>query len=117
MKKILLTTAVTLALSSLSVQADPLKTQYEHNWKEASTHSVTTYKAALKAAKAEQKKAKKVGFEWNTIGGKKGLLVKAKKLQKKGNEKEAIKLLEIAKAHAILGQKQAKDQANAGPNF
>lgn len=116
MKKILLTTVVTLALSFFSVQADLLKVKHEHNWKETSAHS-TTYKVALKAAKAEQKKAKKVGFEWNTIGGKKGLLAKAKKLQKKGDERGAIKLLKIAKAHAILGQKQARDQVNAGPNF
>lgn len=54
---------------------------------------------------------------WKTIGGKKGLLAKAKKLEKKGNTVGAIKLINIAKAHAILGQKQAVDQANAGPNF
>lgn len=97
MKKILLTTLLTLFV--LSAQAG-----FESD-----------YKSALKAAKSEQKKAKKLGFEWNTIGGKKGLLVKAAKLHKKGDTKGALKLLEDAKQHGILGQKQAEDQANAGP--
>jgi hypothetical protein len=111
MKKILLTT---ITVFSLSVQADLIKVEHEHSWKKATTSS---YAASLKAAKAEQKKAKKAGMEWNTIGGKKGLLAKAKKLHKKGDNKGAVKALEMAKTHAILGQKQAKDQANAGPNF
>lgn len=130
MKKILSITAVALALSSLSVQADLLKVEHEHNWKKTSDSGYANspksteveqktgeYADALKSAKAEAKKAKKAGMLWNTIGGKKGLLAKAKKLHKKGDVKGAVKLLETAKAHGILGQKQAKDQANAGPNF
>lgn len=117
MKKILLTTAVALALSSLSVQADLIKVKHKHSWSELKSSSSSGYASALKSAKVEQKKAKKVGMLWNTIGGKKGLLAKAKKLHKKGDIKGAVKLLETAKAHGILSQKQAKDQANAGPNF
>ncbi|BAS67457.1 MAG: hypothetical protein DSY43_07250 [Gammaproteobacteria bacterium] len=111
MKKILLTT---LAVFSLSVQADLLAVDHTHNLNKSVNMG---YDAVLKSTKAEVKKAKKVGMLWKTIGGKKGLLAKAKKLHKKGNDKKAIKLLETAKVHAILGQRQAIDQANAGPNF
>ncbi len=120
MKKLLLTT---LAVFALSLQMSCADSGYSATKSVAEStprklHSTSsTYKSALKAAKSEQKKAKKVGMEWKTIGGKKGLLAKAKKLHKKGNDKAAIKLLEIAKTHAILGQKQAVDQVNAGPNF
>lgn len=107
MKNILLTTVVALALSSLSVQADLLKVEHEHNWKNTSN-----YASVLKSTKAEQRRVKKVGFEWNTI---KKLMKSAAKKHKAGNDKSAIKLLMTAKDHAILGQQQAKDQANAGP--
>lgn len=117
MKNILLTMSVVFALSS--VQADLLAIEHTHNWKDSpsisqSVSKPVSYKSALKAAKSEQRKAKKAGFEWNTI---RKLMKSAKKKNKAGDVKGAVKLLEIAKTHSILGQRQAKDQANAGPNF
>lgn len=111
MKKILLTTTTVLALSMFSVQADLLAV--EHN-DFASSGSSSSYKSAVKAAKIEQKKAKKLGFEWRDIGK---FLKTANKKYKKGDVKGALKLVNKAKTQAILGQQQAKDQANAGPRF
>ena len=121
MKKILLTMSVVFALSS--VQADLLAMEHTHNWKDSPAISnvsnvskvvSVSYKAALKAAKSEQRKAKKAGFEWNTI---RKLMKSAKKKNKAGDVRGAVKLLKVAKEHGILGQKQARDQVNAGPNF
>lgn len=75
---------------------------------------VLSYAVALKIAKAERKKAKKVGMEWNTI---RKLMKSAKKKFKAGDEKAAIKLLMTAADHGKLGQQQAKDQINVGPHF
>lgn len=82
----------------------------------AKTSSAEFYSfgAAMAAARVEQKKARKMGFEWNSIPK---LIRVAIKKNKAGNVKQAIKLLETAKEHGILGQKQAIDQLNAGPNF
>ncbi|SFV89359.1 hypothetical protein MNB_SUP05-SYMBIONT-7-426 [hydrothermal vent metagenome] len=118
MKKILLTMSAVFALSS--VQADLLAIEHTHNWKDSPAISnvskvvSVSYKAALKAAKSEQRKAKKAGFEWNTI---RKLMKSAKKKNKAGDVRGAVKLLKVAKEHGILGQKQARDQVNAGPNF
>ena len=109
MKKILLISLT--FLFALSSQADLLAVEHEHNWKKGMTFN---YAASLKSAKVEQKKVKKVGMEWNTI---RKLMKSAAKKHKAGNDKVAVKLLKVAKEHAILGQQQARDQANAGPNF
>jgi hypothetical protein len=72
------------------------------------------YASVLAVAKAEQEKAKKAGFEWNTI---RPLFKAAKKDHKAGNDSAAIKKLNKAIKHAKLGQQQAIDQKNAGPRF
>ncbi|WP_369177354.1 hypothetical protein [Candidatus Thiodubiliella endoseptemdiera] len=120
MKKLLITILTAFALSlqvGCASESGYSVTKVAPAAKKASNDGSSSYKSALKAAKKEIKKAKKAGMLWKTIGGKKGLLAKAKKLEKKGNTVGAIKLINIAKAHAILGQKQAVDQANAGPKF
>lgn len=104
-----------VTLFALSAQADLLAIDHIDYGKEKSNPVATeSYKAAVKAAKVEQKKARKLGFEWNTI---KKLMKAAKKLHKKGDVKGSLKLVEEANKHGILGQRQAKDQENAGPNF
>ncbi len=111
MRKILLTVTTVLALSAFSVQADLLAVDHNHNWNKAPASS-GGYAAAVKSAKAEQKKAKKVGFEWRDIGK---FLKTADKKYKAGDVKGAMKLVAKAKEQSLLGQQQAKDQANAGP--
>ncbi|MBE8189493.1 MAG: hypothetical protein HAW58_01165 [Candidatus Thioglobus sp.] len=114
MKKLLLTIFVTLF--ALSTQADLVAVEHEHNWNSptgnSNSNSGGSYKSAVKAAKAEQKKAKKLGFEWRDIGK---FLKTANKKYKAGDVKGAMKLVAKAKTQAILGQRQARDQANAGP--
>ncbi len=105
MKKVLFTTLVVFALSA---QAEFMSK--EHNW----NNTPDQYKAAVKAAKAEQKLARSLGFEWRDIGK---FLKTANKKYKAGDVKGALKWVEKAKTQAILGQRQAKDQANAGPRF
>ena len=73
-----------------------------------------SYASVLSAAKAEQAKAKKVGFEWNTI---RKLFKAAGKDHKAGNDAAAIKKLQKSITHAKLGQQQAIDQANPSPRF
>jgi pterin-4a-carbinolamine dehydratase len=118
MKTLLLTTATVLALSSFSASANHHGLHSaSYNWnnvKVATSKAPTGYKAMLKSAKAEQKSAAKVGFEWKGIGG---FLKKAAKAYKTGDSKTAIALVTKAKNQAILGQRQAQDQANAGPRF
>jgi hypothetical protein len=82
--------------------------------KQMASGSATDYDSVLAAAKAEQAKAKKAGFEWNTIGK---LMKAAAKDQKAGKTTAAVKKLKTAKEHAILGQKQAEVAKNAGPTF
>ncbi len=110
MKKLLLT--ILVSVFALSVQADLIVVDHEH-YGQAPTPATSPYASAVKAAKAEQKKARKLGFEWRDIGK---FLKKADKLQKKGDIKSALKLVAKAKTQALLGQQQAKDQANAGPS-
>lgn len=69
------------------------------------------YEAAVAAAKAEQKKAKKVGGEWRDIGK---ILKKADKAAKAGDMEKAMKLVKKATFQAKMGQQQAAEQANAG---
>lgn len=119
MKKLLLTT---LTVFALSAQADLIAVDHGHNWNSSPTASKATvksaptaaFKAAVKAAKKEQAKARKVGFEWRDIGK---FLKGAAKKHKAGDTKGAMKLVKKAKNQAMLGQQQAKDQANAGPSF
>lgn len=69
---------------------------------------------SIAVASAENKKAKKVGFEWRDTGK---MIKKAEKLNAKGKSKDSIALAKKAKEQALNAQQQAKDQANAGPNF
>ncbi len=113
MKKILLTT---LTVFALSAQADLISVDHEHNWNKSpsavkssgSSALSGACKDAISAATAENKKAKKVGFEWRDTAK---FLKKAKKAGGKG----CVKLANKAKAQALNAQQQAKDQANAGP--
>ena len=107
MKKLLLTT---LTVFAFSAQAGDLLSS-QHNW---NTGSVDASKAAIAAATAENKKAKKVGFEWRDTGK---MLKEAAKLATKGDTANAVAMANKAKAQAINAQQQAKDQANAGPSF
>jgi uncharacterized protein (UPF0335 family) len=144
MKKILLTTAIVLSTAtatagfnpashnwndSSSMKAKPvakvvnntmIANSYNRN-NSVSTADIAKigsnklgYTSILATVKAEQKKAQKAGFEWNTI---RKLMKAAKKDQKAGNESAAIKKLNKAIIHAKLGQQQAIDQKNAGPRF
>ncbi|CAC9594803.1 hypothetical protein [uncultured Gammaproteobacteria bacterium] len=110
MKKILLILSLAFGLSACGGNSAGYKSATAVKAKAP----VSSYATALKIAKAEQKKAKKVGMEWNTI---RKLMKSAKKKSKAGDEKAAVKLLEMAAKHGRLGQQQAKDQAKAGPNF
>lgn len=115
MKRILLTTATIFALSS---QADLIAVDHTHNWNKApfankvsgAKASGATCKSTISAARAENKKAKKVGFEWRDTG-------KFIKQAKKAGGKKCVKLANKARSQAILAQQQAKDQANASPRF
>ena len=104
MKKILLT--VLLTLFAWSAQADSVAVD--------DMQLANEYKSAVKSAKSERRKAKKAGFEWRDIGK---FLKSADKKYKEGDIEGAMKLVARAKTQALLGQQQAKDQANAGPNF
>ncbi|SMN01634.1 hypothetical protein SPONN_681 [uncultured Candidatus Thioglobus sp.] len=123
MKKILLTT---LAVFTLSAQADLIAIDHTHSWDKAPVKQTPVKKtvvkktvvkkapdvckSAISAAKAENKKAKKAGFEWRDTG-------KFIKQAKKAGGKKCLKLANKAKGQAILAQRQAVDQANAGPSF
>jgi hypothetical protein len=102
MKKLLLTT---LTVFAFSAQADFLPSS--HNWNNGSSDPL---KSAISSAKAENKKAKSVGFEWRDTGK------MIKQAAKVGGAK-GIALANKAKAQAIDAQKQAVEQASAGPNF
>ncbi len=59
--------------------------------------------SAINAAKAANKKASAVGYEWRDTGK---LLKKAETLAKKGENEDAIKLANKAKSEAMLAVKQ-----------
>jgi hypothetical protein len=103
MKKLLLTTLTVLAVSS--VNAGEFMSS-SSNWNNGNNACAT----AISAAKAENKKAKKAGFEWRDTG-------KMMKAGKKAGGKKCLALASKAKAQALNAQQQAKDQANAGPSF
>lgn len=93
MKKMILFTAVcTLALSLFACSSAPTK-------------SVGQAKAAIKSAVMENKKAKKMFFEWRDTGK---LIKKAKKASKKGDYDKAVKLANKAKRQAKLAVIQGK---------
>ena len=111
MRKLLL---ITLTAFSLSAQADLVAVDHAHNWNNFHSGKASgpklsgTCKSAISVASAENKKAKKVGFEWRDTG-------KFIKQAKKSGGKKCVKLANKAKGQAILAQKQARAQANAGP--
>jgi len=101
MKKLLLTTVAVFSLSAHS--ADFLGSS--HNWNNGSSDPL---KAAIAAATAENKKAKKLGFEWRDTG-------KFLKEAAKVGGAKGLALANKARLQAIDAQKQAAEQANAGP--
>jgi len=106
MKKLLLTT---LTVFAFSAQADFLPSC--HNW---NTGSSDTVASAIASATAENSKAKKVGFEWRDTGK---MIKEATKLSATPCSTSALAMANKAEAQAIDAQKQAVEQANAGPNF
>lgn len=70
--------------------------------------------AAISAAKAANKGAKSVGYEWRDTGK---MIKKAEKLAKEGKTEEAIKLAKKAEMQGKVAQKQAASQKDAGPRF
>lgn len=102
MKKLLLTTLTVFAVTSVNADYLPASA----NWNNGNNGCAT----AIKAAKAENKKAKKAGFEWRDTG-------KMLKAAKKSGGKKCLALASKANTQALNAQQQAKDQANAGPNF
>ncbi len=70
--------------------------------------------AAIAAAKAANKKAASVGYEWRDAGK---MIKKAEALAKKGELEKAMKLAEMAKFQGEMAYKQYEEQKNAGPRF
>jgi TPR repeat protein len=66
----------------------------------------------IAAAKAENKAAAKMGFEWRDAGK---MIKKAEKALKAGDTAKAMKLAKMAEFQGKEAQIQAKEQANAGP--
>ena len=67
--------------------------------------------SVIEQAKAENKKAAELGFEWRDTG---------KFIKQAGKEKDADKAMTLAKkalAQALAAQKQAVPSKTAGPNF
>jgi len=69
---------------------------------------------AIKAAKAAQKEAKSLGFEWRDMGK---TIKKAEAAAKDGKEKKAIKLANKISGQIEAIRAQAKLAATAGPTF
>jgi hypothetical protein len=109
MKKLLLPL---VAVFTLSVHAGDSMSS-THNWNVGSTYQVL-YDILLADAKSEQSKAKALGFEWRDIGK---FMKSAKKAMDGGDWATAQKLLNKAAEQGRLGQKQAADQASAGPSY
>lgn len=112
MRKLLL--IITLTVFSLPTQANLVLVDHTHNWnnppssKASAFKLSSTCKSAISAANFENKKAKKIGFEWRDT---EKFITQAKK----AGGKKCVKLANKAKGQAILAQKQAKAQVNAGP--
>lgn len=69
---------------------------------------------SIKAAKAAQAEAKKLGFEWRDMGKS---IKKALALAKEGKNKKAIKLASNITGQLDAIKKQAKLAKTAGPVF
>ena len=69
---------------------------------------------AIKAAKAAQKEAKTLGFEWRDTGK---TIKKAEAAAKEGKDKKAIKLASIVTGQIEAVRKQAELSKTAGPTF
>lgn len=93
MKKIIISSALVLAVSGLAGCA---------------TGGSSFEDVAAKAEK-EMKIAKKMNYLWRDTGK---FLKKAKKAKASGNSKKAMKLAKKALSQAKLAQKQAKAEAN-----
>ncbi len=80
---------------------------------------------AIAMAEKELSAVKKAGHEWQLIDKATGgsskplskLLDAAKKARDKGDNAEAIRIANRVALNAKLGQQQAKEQANAGPDY
>ncbi len=70
--------------------------------------------AAISAAKAAQKKAASVGYEWRDTGK---MIKKAEALAKKGELEKAMKLAEMAKFQGEMAYKQYLDQKDVQPRY
>ena len=110
MKKILLPIIIAVSvLTTFTTHAAEMMDS-KHNWN--SPMSATA--KAIKDAKSENKKAKKVGFEWRDTGK---MIKKANKLAKAGKKGKAVKLANKAKRQAINAQHQALTAKGAGPHL
>ncbi len=94
---------------SLNVSAKMQFYDSSYNW-----NNVVNKEAfvAISAAKAENKKANRLGFEWRDASK---MLKKASALAKAGKTGEAIKLASKAKRQGILAQEQYIFAKGAGP--
>lgn len=95
MKLKLILVALTLSFSSISIASDSAED-------------------AIKMAKAAQKEASALGFEWRDM---RKNIKKAEAAAAKGNNKKAIKLAKIVSGQLEAIRKQAELAKNAGPNF
>ncbi len=110
MKKILLPIVLSVGMLTISSAYAAEMMDASHNW----NSPISAIDKAIKEAKAENKKAKKVGFEWRDTGK---MLKKAAKLAKAGQKEAAIKLANKAKRQAINAQHQALVAKSAGPHL
>lgn len=69
---------------------------------------------AIKAAKAAQKEASSLGFEWRDMGK---TIKKAEKAAEAGKEKKAIKLANEIAVQIVAIRAQAEVSKTAGPTF
>jgi len=69
---------------------------------------------AIKAAKAAQKEASSLGFEWRDMGK---TIKKAEAAAKAGKDKKAIKLANKISGQIIAIRAQAELSKTAGPTF
>lgn len=116
MKKTLLSLVISVlvAFSSTGVIATEMRDAEMRDANFDWNNSMSPAGQAIEAAKAENKKAKKVSFEWRDTSK---MIKKATKLAKAGKIKEAIKLAKKAKRQAMNAQHQAMVAKNAGPHL
>ena len=69
---------------------------------------------AIKAAKAAQKEASSLGFEWRDMGKH---IKKAEAAAKEGKEKKAIKFAKKVSSQIVAIRAQAELAKTAGPTF